>query len=258
MASLYQISNDILDLFYEIENRETDWTDEQAEEFYKKFSITENELKSKLTNYYQAIQNWSSDMKECKEEEKRIAAVRKKYESRIERLKSAMLGAVQTFGSKGKTNKFIELPTVRLYTRGSKAVQVNDVRIEIFLTEFEQIIRELYKNGCLETGEDVDYVGILDVINANVKAAYGDEFELFTLEDFNNLELEFKVTATIPQLFKTKGKLLEAYCYDPMGFGITNNTPKEAWKNAIQIAADNNRDKITMAEIVTNESIQMK
>lgn len=258
MASLYKISSDLLDLFSEIENRETDWTNEQEEEFYKKFSIAEDELKSKLTNYYQAIQNWSSDMKECKEEEKRIAAVRKKYETRIERLKSAMLGAVQTFGSEGKTNKFIELPTVRLYTRGSKSVQVNDVRIEIFLTEFEQIVRELYNNGCLEFGEDVDYIGILDVINANVKASYGDDFIPFTLEDFNNLELEIKTTTTIPKLFKTKGKLLEAYCYDPMSMEIKHNTPKEVWKNAIQIAADNNRDKITMAEIVTNESIQMK
>lgn len=258
MASLYQISSDLLDLFSELENRETDWTDEQAEEFYKKFSITEDELKSKLTNYYQAIQNWSSDMKECKEEEKRIAAVRKKYETRIERLKSAMLGAVQTFGSEGKTNKFIELPTVRLYTKGSKSVQVNDVRIEIFLTEFEQIVRELYNNGCLEFGEDVDYIGILDVINANVKAAYGDDFIPFTLEDFNNLEIEFKVTTTIPQLFKSKGKVLEAYCYDYTNMEIKHNTPKEVWKNAIKIAEDNNRDSITFAEIVTNESIQMK
>ena len=258
MASLYQISTDLLDLFSEIENKETEWTNEEAEEFYKRFSIAEDELKSKLTNYYQAIQNWSSDMKECKEEEKRIAAVRKKYESRIECLKSAMLGAVQAFGTEGKTNKFIELPTVRLYTKGSKAVKVNDSRIDIFLIEFEQIIRELYNNGCLEFGEDVDYVGILDSINANVKAAYGNEFEAFTLEDFNNLELEIKTTTTIPKLFKTKGKLLEAYCYDPMSMEIKHNTPKEAWKNAIQIAADNNRDKITMAEIVTNESIQMK
>lgn len=258
MASLYQISSDLLDLFSELENRETDWTDEQAEEFYKKFSITEDELKSKLTNYYQAIQNWSSDMKECKEEEKRIAAIRKKYETRIDRLKTAMLGAVQTFGSEGKTNKFIELPTVRLYTKGSKSVQVNDVRIEIFLTEFEQIVRELYNNGCLEFGEDVDYIGILDVINANVKAAYGDDFIPFTLEDFNNLEIEFKTTITIPQLFKSNGKILEAYCCNPMNVEIANNTPKEKWKNVIKIAEDNNRDSITFAEIVTNESIQMK
>ena len=130
--------------------------------------------------------------------------------------------------------------------------------IEIFLTEFEQIVRELYNHGCLEFGEDVDYIGILDVINANVKASYGDDFIPFTLEDFNNLELEIKTTTTIPKLFKTKGKLLEAYCYDPMSMEIKHNTPKEVWKNAIQIAADNNRDKITMAEIVTNESIQMK
>lgn len=258
MSSLYQISNDILDLFSEIENRDRDWTDEEAEEFYKKFSIAEDELKSKLTNYYQAIQNWSSDMKECKEEEKRIAAVRKKYETRIERLKTAMLGAVQTFGTEGKTNKFIELPTVRLYTRGSKSVEVNETRIEILLSEFEQIVRELYNNDCLAVGEGVDYIGILDAINANAKAAYGDEFELFTLEDFNNIEICFKANLTVSQLFNSNGKILEAYCQNPLLVEISNNTPKEKWKNAIQIAKDNNRDNITLAKIVTNESIQMK
>lgn len=252
--SLYKISTDILDLFYQIEDQEGVITKEQEENL----AIAEAELKEKLQNYCNAIQNWTADIKGCKEEEKRIAAVRKKYETRISHLKSSMLTAVQTFGSEGKTNKFIELPTVRIYTKSSSAVKINEERINIFISEFERYIRELVSAGILTTGQDVDMLGILDSINANLKATYGEDFIPFTINDLCAIKLEFSSTMSIVELFQKGYNIMTAYAQDHINTKIEQNMIKDDLKTIIKTAEANNEEGLTIAEIVSNESIQMK
>lgn len=252
--SLYKISTDILDLFYQIEDQEGEITKEQEENL----CIAEAELKEKLQNYCNAIQSWTADIKGCKEEEKRIAAVRKKYETRISHLKSSMLAAVQTFGSEGKTNKFIELPTVRIYTKSSSAVKIDEERINIFIVEFERYIRELVSAGILTTGQDVDMLGILDSINANLKATYGEDFIPFTINDLCAIKLEFSSTMSIVELFQKGYNIMTAYAQDPIHTKIEQNMIKDDLKSIIKTAEANNEEGLTIAEIVSNESIQMR
>lgn len=252
--SLYKISTDILDLFSQIEDQEGEMTKEQEENLV----ISETELKEKLQNYCNAIQNWTADIKGCKEEEKRIAAVRKKYENRISHLKSSMLMAVQTFGSEGKTNKFIELPTVRVFTKSTPSVKIDETRINIFISEFERYIRELVSAGILTTGQDVDMIGILDSINANVKATYGDDFIPFTINDLCAIKLEFSTTMSIVELFQKGYNTMLAYAQDPINTKIEQNILKDDLKTIIKSLDADIRDPLTIAEIVSTESIQMK
>ena len=77
-----------------------------------------------------------------------------------------MLEAVINFGETGKNNKFIELPNVRIFTKNTQSVEINEPRINILIYKFRDLIQELVQQGILYTGEDVDLVGILDSINA--------------------------------------------------------------------------------------------
>lgn len=253
MSSLYQISEDILRIFNDVEAAEGNITDEQ----YDALVIKQEELKTKLDAYVKAIKSWEIDEKALKDEKKRFNDRQNVFKNRIERLKAAALDAVLTFGEHGKSNMFIELPTCRLFSRTSQAVEVNQERIDIFMREFERYVRELVNAGVLYAGKDVDLQGILDVINANVKAEQGESFEPFTLNDLIVIKINISQTASVYDLFKS-GLALNLYGQEPIYTKMEEVTTKDDWKTMIESATTAGTNPPTMAKIVINQSLQIK
>lgn len=254
MASLYKISNDILRIFNDVEVGEGEITDDQ----YDALQIKQEELKEKLTNYVKAIKSWEVDEKALKDEKKRFNDRQTVFKNRIERLKNAALEAVLTFGEHGKSNMFIELPEFRLFSRQSTAIEIDEARVNIFLSEFERYVRELVGQGIIYTGEDVDLQGILDCINANVKAEKGDDFEPFTLTDLTTMRISVNTTMSIYELFRKGGDALSQYAKTPFNTTISNETVKDDWKTAISVAKQQETSMPTIAKEVVNQSLQIK
>lgn len=254
MASLYSISEDILRIFSEVECQDGEITDSQ----YAELLIKEDELKEKLTNYVHAIKEFQKDADFCKEEKKNISARQNVYKNRVERLKAAVLTAVIQFGNQGKTNKFIELANCRVSTRSNKSIIIDENRINIFMEEFERFVRELVNADILYAGKDVDLEGILDAINANCRAAYGENFELFTISDLTSMKINISQTASVYDLFKS-GLALTLYGKEPTYTSMENVTDKDTLKEAIEIS-----EKIdsfaapTIAKVVKTDSIIIK
>lgn len=253
MGNLYDISEDILRIFADVEANDGEITDEQ----YDALTIKQDELKTKLNNYVKAVREFENDANLCKEEKKRINDRQNVYKNRIERLKQSMLTAVLQFGERGKNNSFIELPTCRLFTRTSSSVSVDKDRIDLFMREFERYVRELTQSGILYIGDDVDLEGILSAINANCKAECGDNFEPFTLVDLLTMKITISQTASIYSLFK-KGDALQLYGKDPINTRIEENTSLDDWKSAVKMCQQDNLEVPTVATIVNNENLQIK
>ncbi len=271
--SLYTIEQELLELFAHIEENDGEIT----EEMYAQLNITKENLYTKLANYVKAIKSWNGDVVTIKAEVKSLSANAKVRENRVERLKKAMLQAVQLFGNDGKSgNKFIDLPTVKIFTKGSQAIQTDDPRIRILIMELSRLIEELVGNDVLYTGQDVDLVGLLDIINANIKAQYDftgevlvnidrePEFIPYTLSDLTTLKLEISCTHSVYDLFRSQKAALILYGKNPIHTEIRDHTPKEDWKTAIEIANTINTNPEedysypTVAKIVKNESIQIR
>lgn len=253
MSSLYDIQEDILRIFNDVENNEGEITDDQ----YNALCIKQDELKSKLESYVKAIKSWEVDEKALKDEKKRFNDRQNVYKNRIERLKKAALDAVLMFGEHGKTNMFIELPNFRIFTKESKAIEVDEQRINIFINAFESYVRELVGAGILYAGKDVDLQGILDVINANVIAEQGESFEPYTINDLIALKLNINQTASVYDLFKS-GLALNLYGKEPIYTHIENVTTKDDWKTIISSANIAKTSIPTMAKEVINQSLQIK
>lgn len=254
MASLYQISEDILRIFNDVESAEGEITDEQ----YDVLCIKQEELKEKLDSYVKAIKSWEVDDKALKDEKKRFNDRQNVYKNRIERLKAAALQAVLTFGEHGKSNMFIELPNFRLFSRSSQSIEVDESRVRIFMEEFERYVRELVDTGILYAGKDVDLQGILDCINANVRAEKGDDFEPFTLTDLTTMRISVNTTMSIYELFRKGGDALTQYAKTPFNTTISNETMKDDWKIAISVAKQQEVSMPTVAKEVINQSLQIK
>jgi hypothetical protein len=254
MASLYNISSEILRIFENVENNEGEITDEE----YNSLVIKQEELKTKLDCYVKAVKEFNASAAFCKTEKKSIDDRKKIYENRVLLLKKAMLDAVNNFGELGKNNKFIELASCRLYTKSSTAVNVDEDRVNLFMTHFEKFLREVVNGDVLYTGEDVDLQGILDVINANIKAEQEYGFVPFTLNDLTTFKIGIKSTATIYELFRSHKDAILEYAHNPFTSEISNETAKEDWKTIITVADEQGTAKPTMAELVRNESLIIK
>ena len=233
MASLYEISNDILRIFNDVEVAEGEITDEQ----YDALQIKQEELKEKLTNYVKAIKVWQVDEQALKDEKKRFNDRQNVYKNRIERLKKAMLEAVINFGETGKNNKFIELPNVR---------------------KFRDLIRELVQQGILYTGEDVDLIGILDSINAQCIAEYGEDFSPFSISDLEYLTINISYSNTIGELLRNNPDILQHLGKEVFRTEVINATSKDEMKRVINICQTLEQDQPTVGIIVNNQSIQFK
>lgn len=254
MSSLYNISNDILHIFNEVEQAEGEITDEQ----YNELCIKQEELKEKLDSYVKAIKVWQVDEQALKDEKKRFNDKQNVYKNRIERLKKAMLEAVINFGETGKNNKFIELPNVRIFTKNTQSVEINEPRINILINKFRDLIRELVQQGILYTGEDVDLIGILDSINAQCIAEYGEDFSPFSISDLEYLTINISYSNTIGKLLRNNPDILNHIGKDMFNTEITNGTSKDEIKNVINVCSKLEQDQPTVAIIVNNQSIQFK
>lgn len=253
MSSYYQISQELLSLFDEIEENGGEITDEQINQL----AIKEEELVEKLKSYRRAISSWQSEADSCKAEEKRIAAIRKLKENRVDKLKSNMLQAVQLFGSAGKTgNKVIELDDCRLSTRRSTSVTIDEERSVRFKNQFIDYIKELVQNDVLETGPEVDFQGILDAINAKCVAEYGADFEKYTIDDLSAIVLNVSIIATIPQLFIRERDILNAIG-NSWNLIIHNEFNKPFVKSVLEHAEKCDKE-VTVAKLIENESLQIK
>lgn len=254
MSSLYSISEDILKIFNDIELSEGEITDEQ----YDALCIKQEELKEKLDSYVKAIKSWEVDEKALKDEKKRFNDRQNVYKNRIERLKAAALQAVLTFGEHGKSNMFIELNNYRLFSRSSQSVDIDEDRIQIFIKEFERYIRELVNSEVLYTGEDVDLQGIVDSINSNIIATYGESFEPFTISDLMAIKININQTSSIYDLFKKGERVLNLYGKEPINTYIENVTSKDDCKSIIDSSKLYNISAPTIAKVITNQSLQIK
>lgn len=199
MASLYNIKEELLRAFDEIEANDGEITDEQ----YNILCIKQEELKEKLDVYVKAIKEWQKDAEFCKAEKKAIDCRQKTYANRVERLKASALEAVMLFGECGKTNKFIELPFCRLFTRKSTSTEIINNRVNILIDQVLKLLREVNSTGIMVLGEECDLEGLISSINANCKAEYGDDFQPFNIDDLRCVKINICREDSLANLLKS-------------------------------------------------------
>lgn len=254
MASLYQIKTELFDIFNQIEANDGEISEEQ----YNVLVIKQEELKDKVDAYVKAIKEWQKDEDFCKQEKKHINDRQNVYKNRIARLKDAIYDAVIKFGEQGKTNKYIEYPTYKIYTKTSKSVEIDEQRINILIDALNKFIVEVVKGGVLYTGEDVDLQGILDVINANAIAEYGENFIPFNLSDLTCCKVKISTEANIYDLFKCHKDALTEYGNNPITNKLEDVTSKDDIKTNIEVANYSDVPIPTIGKIISNNSIVIK
>ena len=254
--NIFNISRELEDIFYQIEENGGEITPELEE----RLAISEENLRDKLDGYRRVHSKLMSDAKTCKEEETRIAKLRKTKENQAERLKDTMLAAVQQFGALGKSgNRLINLPDAKLYTKASACTEVDNNRVSILMQLFLDIYQTSWDNDMLEVEHGaIEDNQLLDMINEKYKGLYPNEdIVVFTVDDLDALKINFSFTFSIRDLNSiTKFSLLQAWFDNaPLTNGsfIQGDYNKTEIKNRIADGAD-----ITIANVVAHDSLIIK
>lgn len=242
MASLYEITNTFNRLFDEIEENDGEITSDIEEAL----AITQENYKEKLENYAKVIKDYESDVIVIKAETERLNTRKKIIENRIERLKKNVLEAVIKFGT-------VETAKFKIGTRKSKVVEFDENRIYELKTAMMKLAHEIHDNGVIAFGDDCDIQGMLDVINANIRAKFNlpeEEYVPFTINDLNTFKVNINSTSSLADLFTRKDGLLEALLNNEARFNVDNEISKTELKNNLQIF-----DDITIGNI--NEKLNL-
>ena len=102
--NIYQISQDLLSLFDEIEANGGEITPEQEQEL----AITQDALKDKVKSYVGVIQHYKDDLAAIKAEEARLKSLKDSKQKIIDRLSKVVIKAIDEFGGWYCTENAVE------------------------------------------------------------------------------------------------------------------------------------------------------
>lgn len=253
MQSLYQISDELLSIFNEIESNDGEVNEEQLQAL----EIAQENLQEKLSSYKKAIRCWEADIDACKQEEKRIKAARQVKENRITNLKDRMLGAVLQFGyegkanKKGKTNHFYELPDGRIFTKTTESTEINENRINILINLLIEICEDDIRAFPYENEEFYEF--ILNKLNEKLHLYYEGQ-EDFIIDDLKLLVFNYSVEINLKSLICEYANNIKDYKEMGIPFlGLSFVTPKSVLKLALDAG-----NELTIAKIKETQSITIK
>ena len=207
MASIYNIQQDLLEIFDQIEANEGEITPELEEQL----RISQDEFKDKIHSYSCIINQLECDLSAIKDEKARLDSLKKSKEKTIERLKNVMRDAIMYFGETSKSGvKFIDYGTGKVSLRKSESVELDSDKLKAFTNRFISYFNWLrYQNTFDQT--EFDCKEITDYCNQ----AHGNDFDEdailpdFTEDDMAKIQADLDFRISLKDIIATeKGRAL--------------------------------------------------
>ena len=122
--NLYQIEQDLLDLYAQVEENNGEITPEIEE----RLNITQENFTNKLENYTRFVKVLEGDIALMDSEIERISKLKQTKQNLVNRLELSMLNALKLFGNKDPKKDIwrFDLITFKLSTRQSQSVEILD------------------------------------------------------------------------------------------------------------------------------------
>ena len=244
--NIYQIQQDLLAIFDELEENGGELTPELEEEL----SITQEDFKNKVESYTDAIKNLEADMAAIKVEQARLKTLYERKEKTANKLKEIIINAVNEFGDTKKSGvKYLDYGTGEVSVRKTQAVSVNDSlvkEIELRLANEAQYNKEINQ---LDVCDHIDILGLATDYNM------GNKVEV-TENELNHIDVNLSVTLPLKDLATGKGypALREIVKYSDF-YKLSTSVSKSAIKSDLK---ENGSCMPNLAKLSNNESLTIK
>ena len=251
MSNIYNIKQELLNIFNEIEENEGELTPELEQSL----NITQEEFRDKIKSYSNAVKMLENDIIDIKAEKARLNDLQKSKEKTIDRLKTILVEAIEMFGDTSKTGgKFVDYGTGKVSIKNSEAVEINEDAINRFTNRYITALRWYSDNNQLQESL-VNPSELLNFANSTTQDEEDEDILKLQFSDLVNIKASINADIMLDELLQTeKGFNLAKALIE---YGIFDVTAK-ADKVAIKKEAKENHTMPIYANLVQNKSVTIK
>ena len=251
MSNIFNIKQELLSIFNELEENEGELTPELEEQL----NITQEEFRDKIKSYSNAVKMLENDIIDIKAEKARLNDLQKSKEKTIERLKKIMIDAVELFGDTTKSgSKYLDYGTGKVSIRNTQVVEVEEDITDRFVNRFLTCLRWYQQNNQLDTITSDD---VLEYCNSKSpdEETNGDEITTLSEEDIAQIKENIDLDIPVSELLTTERgmKLAKALAE----YAVFTCKAKVS-KTDIKTNAKENNTIPVFAKLVNNQTLTIK
>lgn len=233
MSNIFQISQDLLDAFQELEDNGGELTDELE----AKLTVSQADFKTKIKSYTDVIKYTEGDIKLIDEEISRLKELKDSKKKAITRLEKIVIWAIGMFGEANKSgNKFVDFGTGKVSIRNTEKVEVDDEFAEDAVNKFMEQIREIAFTGELANNDIEDLVTLPDDV-------------------INGVTAKISVDVPLKEFYGSAGNILRALYAANKVFKYAPSINKTELKTALK---ENPEAYPMLAHLVPNQTLTIK
>lgn len=233
MSNIFQISQDLLDAFQELEDNGGELTDELE----AKLTVSQADFKTKVKGYTDVIKHTEGDIKLIDEEISRLKELKDSKKKAITRLEKIIIWAIGMFGEANKSgNKFVDFGTGKVIIRNTEKVEVDDEFAEDAVNKFMEQIREIAFTGELANNDIEDLVTLPDDV-------------------INGVTAKISVDVPLKEFYGSAGNILRALYASNKVFKYAPSINKTELKTALK---ENPEAYPMLAHLVPNQTLTIK
>lgn len=244
--NIYQIKQEFLSIFDEIEENGGELTDELEEQL----AITQDSFKSKIEDYTNVIKLLNSDIDNIKVEQKRLKDFADRKQKVIDRLKSVVIDAIEEFGDTKKSGvKYVDYGTGEVSIRRTKAVDVDKAIVDEIAKAVELVAYDARSTNQLDVADRLNPDTIIQFV-ATIGRYIVNE------DDLRHTNIELSVKVPLADLIDGKAyPIIREMAKNTVNFNAIASVPKSDIKKELE---ENGSCAPNIARLVENKSISIK
>ena len=253
--NIWQIQQDLLNIFDEIEENGGELT----EELESQLAISQEDFRSKVENYTNVIKSIKADIAAIDEETKRLTALKKSKSALIDKLSKVIIEAVDRFGDTTKNGgKFFDYGTGKVSIRNSQKVELDDDKAKCMANEYAKCIAFENMLGNASNRENITHEEMIQRCRehktTNLDIVVDEPYDI-TRDDIDYSSFDISITAVMEDMLCGQGYNAIKNLSEVFGENIviTPKISKDRIKNAIA-----SEENISIGTIVPNKTLTIK
>ena len=247
MSNIWQIQQELLDIFDELEENGGELTPELEE----KLAVTQEDFKNKVKSYGEVIKRLKGEIDTIDKETARLKELKDAKNRVIERLSKVIAQAIIKFGDETKSGgKFLDYGTGKISVRNTTKVDVDTDRTDAIAKSVFN-----YFNALAYTRE-LSQVSELDEKEVREAIKNSDGGMEFSSDELYNIPATLTFDVNLKDLLANSGiDFMQKFFGFITSYKVKSNVSKTVMKDAL---LNSNADLSSIARIEENQSIIIK
>jgi hypothetical protein len=241
--NIWQIQQDLLDIFNELEENGGELTPELEE----KLAVTQEDFKNKVKSYGEVIKSLKGEIDIIDKETARLKELKDAKNKVIERLSKVIAQAITKFGDETKSGgKFLDYGTGKISVRNTEKVEIDTDRTDRIAKNVFNYINNLAYTRELYDVNEISYEDLKK----------GEGLEDVEYNDLANIPATLTFDVNLKELLQNEGvDFMQTFFRLITNYKVKSNVSKTVMKDVIK---EGLFDVSKIAHIEQNQSITIK